>query len=138
MPKNFILRVLEIIDEKKRTPEEALAYYPDYSKSFVWSLVTAKLKKEYDIKVFSNEIKELAYQEAYRKLGPYLQYLKDANPSMLEEYAEKMSKDKTFKENAIQTITVGKILLQLASKQTPKEETISIEDFKSKMHHHHY
>lgn len=133
-PESFLKRWLQTGGETPKTAEEAEKEYPSFVNQLKWTLVTTKLINEHKITVESNEIKQHAVQQMLGYMG--MQNMDDA--PWLEEYSNRMMSDKKFVENTYFQIQTSKLFNLLETQIQTKEESISAEDFASKLHHHHH
>lgn len=60
------------------------------------------------------------------------------NQQWVEDYANRMMKDKKFVEDAYNRIQTEKMFAALETQITATEESISWDAFKEKLHHHHH
>jgi trigger factor len=133
-PTEFLKRWLQTGGEKPKTAEEAEAEYPSFVNQLKWTLISSKLINEYKVAVEPAEIKEHAKQQMLGYMGG--QSLDDA--PWLDEYTNRMLQDQKFVENAYFQLQTTKLFQLLETKVKAKEESISAEDFASKLHHHHH
>lgn len=133
-PADFLKRWLQTGGEKPKTAEEAEAEYPGFSNQLKWTLISSKLINDNKITVEPAEIKEHAKQQMLGYMGG--QALDNA--PWLDEYANRMLQDQKFVENAYFQLQTTKLFQLLETKVKAKEESISAEDFASKLHHHHH
>ena len=137
LPTEFLLKLIEEGDEKRRTREEALEIYPSYESQSKWSLITSHFQKEENISVQQEDIKQVAKQQLFQYLGGQVQLLGD-DAKFVEDYAERMLNDKKFVNENYYNILASKIFTSLESKVAQTEESIDVESFGKKLHHHHY
>ena len=135
-PKDFLTRWLQVSGEKQKSAEDAEKEYPQFAKQLQWALISSKLVDDNNITVEKEEIKDFARQQLLGYLGGQIPLSEDA--SWMDEYAERMLKDKKFVEDAYAQIRVGKLFQQLEHQVQAKEESISEKDFSEKLHHHHH
>ncbi|MGI8951465.1 MAG: trigger factor [Chitinophagaceae bacterium] len=133
-PENFLKRWLQTSGEKPKTAEEAEKDYPAFVNQLKWSLISTKLIDENNIKVEPDEIKQQAYQQIMSYMGN--QNLGDT--SWLDEYANRMLKDKKFVEETYFQLQTQKLFGLLQTRVKTIEEPISAENFAEKLHHHHH
>ena len=133
-PADFLKRWLQTGGEKPKTAEEAEAEYPSFQNQLKWTLISSQLINENKINVEQAEIKEHAKQQMLGYMGG--QSLDDA--PWLDEYTNRMLQDQKFVENAYFQLQTTKLFQLLETKVKTKEESISAEDFASKLHHHHH
>jgi len=137
LPDGFLIKTLELFGEKKTTHEEALAKYPNYSMQIKWQIILSYFMKKENVQVFPEDIKEVAKKKMMNYLGYEMQGLMN-DSSFLNEFTEKMLKDKKFLDEAYNTVTINKIFTSLASKVHTTFESIDAATFASKQHHHHF
>ncbi|RXK83339.1 trigger factor [Filimonas effusa] len=133
-PAEFLKRWLQTGGEKPKTAEEAEAEYPSFANQLKWTLISSKLINDNKITVEPAEIKEHAKQQMLGYMGG--QSL-DSAP-WLDEYTNRMMQDQKFVENAYFQLQTTKLFQLLEGQVKAKEESISAEDFASKLHHHHH
>jgi len=133
-PETFLKRWLQTGSETPKTAEEAETEYPSFVNQLKWTLISSKLINENKIVVENEEIKEHAKQQMLGYMG--VQNLDDA--PWLDEYSNRMLQDQKFVENTYFQIQSGKLFNLLETQVQATEESISAEDFASKVHHHHH
>ena len=133
-PESFLKRWLQNGGEKPRTEEEAAEELPVFLNQLKWSLISTKLINDNHITVEPEEIMEQARQQMMSYMGG--QALGDL--SWLDDYAKRMLNDKKFVDQAYMQIQTTKLFNALEAKTQATEESISAEDFASKLHHHHH
>jgi len=132
-PEGFLKRWLKDGGEKAKTADEAEEEYPTFANQLKWSLISSKLLHENNIAVDPEEIKDFAKHQIMSYMGG--QSLGDN--SWMDEYANRMMKDKKFVEETYMRIQTSKMFAILEGQVSAKEESISAEDFAGKVHHHH-
>ena len=139
LPKGYLLRLLEEGEskDKPRTKEEALEVYPDFANQIKWSYITQYFQKAENIGVYPEDLKLAAKNQLFQHLGGQMQMFGDDN-KFVDDYAERMAKDKKFIDEHYNGILINKIFTGLESKVTATEEGIDVETFGSKVHHHHF
>ena len=133
-PEEFLKRWLEKGSEKAKTPEEAEKDLPTFLNQLKWTLISSKLINENDIKVEPEEIKNFAQ----RQLVSYMQGQSFGDMPWLDEYANRMMKDKKFVEETYSRLQTEKLFDLLEAKAVKTEEPISLSEFEKKVHHHHH
>jgi trigger factor len=132
-PEDFLKRLLQSGKEAV-TAEEAEKEFPAFKNQLKWSLISSKLLQENNITVEQQEIKDAAMQQMLGYMGG--QGLGDA--PWLDEYAGRMLKDKKFVEETYMQLQTTKLFNALETKVHETEESISVEAFAEKLHHHHH
>ena len=134
LPDAFLKRWLQMNDEKGKSAEEVEAEYPDYTRQLLWSLIATKLIEDNQISVSPDDIKNTAKAQ----LMSYMGGQNFGDTSWMDDYAERMMKDKKFVEQTYSQVQMGKMFQALESQVQATEEPISVEDFAEKLHHHHH
>lgn len=134
-PENFLKRWIQTSGEKPKTAEEAEAEFPSFSNSLKWTLITSKLVEDNKIEVLPDDIRNFAKQQLFQYMGGQLGMLGD-NQQWVEDYADRMMKDRKFVEDSYHRISTEKMFNILEVNVKSTEESISAEDFASKLHNH--
>jgi trigger factor len=133
-PEKFLKRWLEEGSEKTKTPEEAEQELPTFLNQLKWTLINSKLINENNIMVEPEAIKDFAR----RQIAGYMQGQNLGDMPWLDEYANRMMKDKKFVEETYMRLQTEKLFDLLESKTSKTEEPISMSEFEEKLHHHHH
>jgi len=136
-PESFLKRWLQTGGEKPKTAEEAEAEFPSFTNSLKWTLVSTKVIEDNKIEVLPDDIREFAKAQLFQYMGGQLGALGD-NQQWVDDYADKMMKDRKFVEDSYHRISTDKMFTALEGQVKAKEESISAEDFAKKLHHHHH
>ncbi|MBN8835677.1 MAG: trigger factor [Sphingobacteriia bacterium] len=134
-PESFLKRWLQTGGEKPKTQEEAEQEFPSFADQLRWTLISSKLIADNNIEVLPEDIKNFAKQQLFQYMGGQML---DENQSWVEDYANRMMQDKKFVEDSYHRISTEKMFAALETSVKAKEESISAEDFASKLHHHHH
>ncbi len=134
-PESFLKRWLQNGGEKPKTAEEAEKDYPTFANQLKWTLISTRLIQDYNIQVTPDDIKAFAKQQLFGYMG--MSGMGDDQP-WVDEYINKMMKDQKYVEDSYHRISTEKLFAELEQKVNAKEEEISVEDFASKLHHHHH
>jgi trigger factor len=132
-PESFLKRWLKDGTDKPKTEDEAEKEYPSFANQLKWTLISTKLINDNKITVEPTEIRQYALQQIAGYMG--MQNLDEA--PWLDEYANRMMKDQKFVEETYMKLQTEKLFRQLEPQVQATEESISAEDFASKLHHHH-
>jgi trigger factor len=136
-PESFLKRWLQNGGEKPKTAEEAEADFPAFSSQLKWSVISTKLAEENKIEVLPEDLRAFAKQQLFQYMGGQLGMLGD-DQKWIDDYVERMMKDKKFVEDSYHRISVEKLFSTLESQVSAKEESITAEAFAEKLHHHHH
>lgn len=134
-PEAFLKRWLQHGSEVRKTAEEAEAEFPSFVNSLKWTLITNQVANDNKIEVLPDDIKAFAKNQLMGYMGGAM--LDDSQPWM-EDYVNRMMKDKKFVEDSYYRIQTEKMFSILEAEVSLKEESISAEDFAKKQHHHHH
>jgi trigger factor len=136
-PAGFLKRWLQTGGEQPKTAEEAEADYPTFVNQLKWTLVSTKLIEDNKIEVLPEDIRDFAKQQLFSYMGGQLGTLGD-NQQWVDDYADRMMKDRKFVEDSYHRISTDKLFGLLEGQVNATEESISAEDFAKKLHHHHH
>lgn len=134
-PENFLKRWLQTGGEKPKTAEEAEAEFPSFVNSLKWTLISSKIATDNNITVEQNDIKDFAKNQLFSYMGMGVDA--ESQP-WVDDYVNRMMKDKKFVEDSYYKIQTDKMFAVLESQVKAKEESISFDAFKEKVHHHHH
>lgn len=137
-PTDFLKRWLTLSNEDKKTVEEIEKELPQFENQLQWNIISNKLSEENEVKVEQNDLKDYARQQLVSYLGGQMDLSEDA--SWMNDYVDRMMKDKKFVEQAYGQILASKLFTKLESQVTAKDEPISEEAFAAKLqeHQHHH
>ena len=134
-PANFLKRWLQNGGEKPKTAEEAEAEYPSFENSLKWTLISSKVATDNKVEVMPDDIRAFAKNQLFSYMGAGV--LDETQP-WVEDYVNRMMKDKKFVEDSYYRIQTEKMFESLEGLVNISEESISAEAFAEKMHHHHH
>ena len=135
LPENFLKKWLQVGGEKRKTEEEATEEYPAFAKSLKWTIIAEKLAKDNNVKVEHDDIRAFAKKQLFGYMN--MSALDDSQP-WIEEYADRMVKDKKFVEDSFYRIQSEKMFGALVSQINTTEASISFEDFSKMVSEHHH
>lgn len=133
-PESFLKRWLKEGNDKPKTEDEAEQEFPSFASQLKWSLISTKLINDNKITVDHEEIRNFALAQISGYMG--IQNFGDA--PWLEEYANRMMKDRKFTEETYMKIQTTKLFQLLEQQVHATEEHISAAAFAEKLHHHHH
>ncbi len=136
-PESFLKRWLQTGGEQPKTAEEADKDYPTFVNQLKWTLVSSKLIEDNKIEVLPEDIRNFAKLQLFQYMGGQLGTLGD-NQQWVDDYADRMMKDRKFVEDSYHRISTDKLFSTLEQEVSAKEEGISAEKFAEKLHHHHH
>jgi trigger factor len=125
-------------DKQAKTDEEVKKEFPRFLSQLKWTLITDKIVNENTIQVTRDEIRSFAKQQLFNYMGGT--NMSDDQP-WVNDYIEKMMKDKKYVEESYTRIQTQKIFEWAAQQLKPAGKSISVEDFtkmiEEHQHHHH-
>ncbi|MEC5147246.1 trigger factor [Chitinophaga sp. 212800010-3] len=134
LPKDFLIRWLQVGGEKPKTEEEATKEFPGFDHQLRWTLISDKLVKENKLDVSFDELKENAKQKV---LGYYGGAAADG-AEWLDSYLERLLQDEKFVDQTYREMITTKLFDWAETKVNVKEEEIKAEDFVNLPHKHHH
>jgi trigger factor len=138
-PEGFLKRWMEVGGESPKSTEDVAKEYPSFQNSLKWTLIIDQLVKEHQIDVKPEEIKEMAKSQLFSYMGNMGAPL-DMNQPWVNDYVEKMTKDRKFVEDAFHRIQTDKVFAAVNALATGTETPISVADFTKlqEEHQHHH
>lgn len=138
-PVAFLKKWLQTQGENPKTAEEAEAEYPKFENQLKWTLITEKIVNENAIQVDPEEVRAFAKQQLFSYMGGGVG-LADDQP-WVNDYTEKMMKDRRFVEDAFNRIQTQKIFEWGTTQLKPTDKKIDADAFtkmvEEHQHHHH-
>lgn len=137
-PTEFLKRWLTAQNQGNKTAEEIEKDVPQFENQLQWSIISNKLSQENNVKVEQEDLKDFARQQLFSYLGNQMDLSGDNG--WMNEYVDKMLKDKKFVEQSYGQVMAAKLFTKLEEQVSVKEEKISEEDFAKKLqeHQHHH
>ncbi len=124
--------------EGVKSDAEVEAEFPKFLSQLKWTLISDKIVQDNAIQVSPDEIRAFAKQQLFSYMGGA--NLSDDQP-WVNDYIEKMMKDRKYVEDSYNRIQTQKIFEWAAGKVNPADKDISAEDFtkmvEEHQHHHH-
>jgi trigger factor len=137
-PEGFLKKWVKTQGETAKTDEEVEKEFPAFLSQLKWTLISDKIVNENGIKVDPDEIRAFAKQQLFSYMGGA--NLSDDQP-WVNDYVEKMMKDRKFVEDSYTRIQTQKIFEWTETQVKPSDKDISAEEFtkmvEAHQHHHH-
>jgi trigger factor len=137
-PEAFLKKWVKTQGEKSKTDEEVENEFPVFLNQLKWTLITDKIVKENNIQVQPDELRNFARQQLLGYMG---MNVSDEQQGWMNDYVEKMMKDRKYVEDAFNRIQTQKIFEWAEQQVKPAEKEISSEEFtkmvEAHQHHHH-
>lgn len=138
-PAPFLKKWLQTQGENPKTAEEAEAEYPKFENQLKWTLITEKIVNDNAIQVDPQEVRDFAKQQLFSYMGGGAG-MADDQP-WVNDYTERMMKDRRFVEDAFNRIQTQKIFEWGTTQLKPTDKKIDAEAFtkmvEEHQHHHH-
>jgi len=137
-PADFLKRWMQNGTDKPKTPQQVEEEFPTFVSQLKWTLIVEKIVQENNIEVLPDDIREFAKQQLLGYMGGSNI---DVNQPWINDYLDKMMKDRKFVEDSYHRIQSEKVFAWAEGQVHPVEQSISVEEF-TKMqeehrHHHH-
>jgi trigger factor len=137
-PANFLKRWMQTGGENQKTAEQVEEEFPTFVNQLKWTLIVEKIVQENNIEVNPEDLREFAKQQLLGYMGGSNI---DINQPWINDYLDKMMKDRKFVEDSFHRIQTDKVFHWAEGQVHPTEQLISVEEF-TKMqdehkHHHH-
>lgn len=137
-PEGFLKKWVKTQGESPKSDEEVEKEFPSFLNQLKWTLISDKIVNDNSIQVNPDEIKEFAKQQLFSYMGG--SNVGQDQP-WVENYVDKMMKDRKYVEDAYTRIQSQKIFGWAESQVKPKDKDISAEEFtkmvEEHQHHHH-
>ncbi len=125
--------------ESTKTDEQVDKEFPTFLNQLKWTLITDKIVQENEIQVQPDEIRDFAKQQLFGYMGGMGAETQDQ--PWVNDYVEKMMKDRKYMEDAYNRIQTQKIFEWAETKLNPTDKEIEAEAFtkmvEEHQHHHH-
>jgi trigger factor len=136
-PESFLKRWMQNGGEKPKTAEQVESEYPSFINSLKWTLIVDQLVKNNQIEVQPDDLRAFAKNQLLSYMGGASM---DMDQPWINDYVDRMMKDKKFVEDSYHRIQTDKVFTWAETQVNPVEKPISAEEF-TKMqeaHHHHH
>ena len=143
-PEAFLKKWLQTQGEDKdqapKSDEQVEQEFPTFLNQLKWTLISDKIVKENAVEVQPDEIRNFAKQQLFSYMGGSMGPDAEQQP-WVNDYVEKMMKDRKFVEDAYNRIQTQKIFEWTESQIRPAEQEIGADEFtkmvEAHQHHHH-
>ncbi len=137
-PEAFLKKWMKTQGEKERTDEEIESEFPTFKNQLKWTLISERIVIENNIQVQPDELRNFAKQQLFGYMG--MAATGDDQP-WVNEYVEKMMKDRKYIEDAYNRIQTQKIFDWAETQVNATEKEIVMEEFvklqEEHQHHQH-
>ncbi len=137
-PEGFLKKWVKTQGESPKSDDEVEKEFPSFLNQLKWTLISDKIVQDNGIQVNPDEIRSFAKQQLFSYMGGA--NLKDDQP-WVNDYVEKMMKDRKFVEDSYTRIQTQKIFEWAEGQVNPSDKDISADDFtkmvEEHQHHHH-
>jgi trigger factor len=137
-PESFLKRWMQSGGEQPKTPDQVETEYPSFVNSLKWTLIVDQLVKNNGIEVQQEDIRAFAAQQLFSYMGGQMPNIEEQ--PWVNDYVEKMMKDRKFVEDSYHRIQTDKVFGWAETQVHPTEKPIGAEEF-TKMqqeHQHHH
>ena len=137
-PESFLKRWMQTGGEKPKSEAEVEHEFPGFVNQLKWTLIVDKVVQENNIEVGAEDIRAFAKQQLFGYMG---MQPGAAEQPWVEEYVQRMMKDRKFVDDTVHRIQTDKVFNWATTRITPTEKAISREEFQhmqeEHQHHHH-
>ena len=135
-PESFLKRWMQTGGEKPKSESEVEHEFPSFVNQLKWTLIVDKVVQENNIEVGADDIRAFAKQQLFGYMG--MQPGAEEQP-WVEEYVQRMMKDRKFVEDTVHRIQTDKVFGWAMTQITPTDKPISREEFQhmQEEHQHH-
>jgi trigger factor len=123
--------------EQTKTDEQVEQEFPLFINQLKWTLITDKVIRENSISVAPDELRNFAKQQLFGYMG---MNSGGEEQSWINDYAEKMMKDRKYVEETYNRLQTQKIFEWAETQVNPDEKEITAEEFirmvEAHQHHH--
>ncbi len=138
-PESFLKRWMQSGGEQPKTPEQVESEFPSFVNSLKWTLIVDQLVKENNIEVKPEDIRAFATRQLFSYMGGQVPNLEEQ--PWVNDYVEKMMKDRKFVEDSYHRIQTDKVFAWAETQVNPVEKAIGADEFakmqQEHQHHHH-
>ena len=122
-----------------KSDEQVEKEFPMFLNQLKWTLITDKIVRDNAIQVNQDELRQFARQQLFGYMGGSASDMQDQ--PWVNDYVEKMMKDRKYTEDAYTRIQTQKIFEWAETQVKPVDKEISAEDFnkmaEAHQHYHH-
>jgi trigger factor len=137
-PEGFLKKWIKTQGENAKSEEEVEKEFPGFLSQLKWTLISDKIVQDNSIQVNPDEVRQFAKQQLFGYMGMGAQA---EDQPWVNDYVEKMMKDRKYMEDAYTRIQTQKIFEWAETQVKPKDKDISAEEFtkmvEAHQHHHH-
>ena len=137
-PETFLKRWMQQGGEQPKTAEQAEKEYPSFANSLKWTLIVDQLTKENNIEVTQDDLRGFAKAQLFSYMGNMNMGQLDIEQPWVNDYVERMMKDRKFVEDSYHRIQTDKIFAAAENLVTRDEKPISLEEFQKMQTQHQH
>lgn len=135
-PETFLKRWMQQGGEQPKTEEEAEKEYPSFANSLKWTLLVDQLVKDNKIEVNQDDLRGFAKAQLFSYMGNMNMGQLDIEQPWVNDYVERMMKDRKFVEDSYHRIQTDKVFAVAEGLVQKDEKPISLEDFQKMQAEH--
>lgn len=134
-PESFLKRWMQNGGEQPKTAEQVETEFPSFVNSLKWTLIIDRLVKDNNIEVLPDDLRAFAKNQLLGYMGGQIM---DTDQPWMNDYIERMMKDKKFVEDSYHRIQTEKVFTWAETQVKATEKAIDAEAFtKMQKEHHH-
>jgi trigger factor len=135
-PATFLKRWMQQGGEQPKTEEEAEKEYPSFANSLKWTLIVDQLVKDNKIEVNQDDLRGFAKAQLFSYMGNMNMGQLDIEQPWVNDYVERMMKDRKFVEDSFHRIQTDKVFAVAETLVQKDEKPISLEEFQKMQSEH--
>lgn len=135
-PETFLKRWMQQGGEQPKTEEEAEKEYPSFANSLKWTLIVDQLVKDNKIEVNQDDLRGFAKAQLFSYMGNMNMGQLDIEQPWVNDYVERMMKDRKFVEDSFHRIQTDKVFAVAETLVQKDEKPISLEEFQKMQAEH--
>jgi trigger factor len=121
--------------QQPKTDEEVEKEFPGFLNQLKWTLISDKIVSDNAIQVGPDEIRAFAKQQLFGYMGGMGAGMDESQP-WVNDYVEKMMKDRKYVEDAYMRIQTQKIFEWAETQVTPADKAIGADEFTKMVEEH--
>lgn len=133
-PNDFLKRWIAVGGEKKKTPEEVEAEYPQFLNQLKWTLISDKILNENKLEVSEQELRDNMKADIMRYFG---QMNLGEDTQWIDSYIDRMMKDEKQVDASYRKIITEKLFNWLETQVTSTKKEVTADELLALQHHHH-
>ncbi|MBX7225367.1 MAG: trigger factor [Chitinophagales bacterium] len=129
LPDDFLKRWLMTANEKPLTQEQIEAEYPHFSHDLRWTIVSAKMQDEHDLRPNFDDIKAYSKEQTKKQFERFSPNGEPISEETIEMISNQMLAKEDYVKKSYDAVLEQKLFDFLQTKLTVSAEAVALEDF---------